>query len=224
MSQVAPEPVKPPAHQHVEPSAFSVRDKCIQGRASVLGSTYSTIHVLPDRPAACFGVLPQLLKLVLRLLIKRRNPRVNGCSRFAIASCAASTTFAGERQLFLPVQGQQRKSRPPPGETRLRRAGWWPDPNEAAPERRQARRRPQKTRRHWCQWYGDLSWAPRSSSCLRRRIGVTAALRTLGAVAGDVELEQYGVVHEAIDGRRRRHLIAKDAVPLPEDEIAGQQN
>ncbi|MNC90837.1 hypothetical protein D3C83_69880 [compost metagenome] len=32
------------------------------------------------------------------------------------------------------------------------------------------------------------------------------------------------MVHEAVDGCGRGHLIAKDAVPLPEDEIAGQQD
>jgi hypothetical protein len=39
--------------------------------------------------------------------------------------------------------------------------------------------------------------------------------------ARDIELQQHRVMHQAIDRRGRRHLIAKDPIPLREDEIAG---
>ena len=41
-----------------------------------------------------------------------------------------------------------------------------------------------------------------------------AALRVLGAEAGDIEFQQHRVMHQAIDGRGGRHLIAEDPIPL----------
>ena len=43
----------------------------------------------------------------------------------------------------------------------------------------------------------------------------------LGAVAGDVEFEDRGVVYDAVDGGGGGHGVAKDAVPLAEHEVAG---
>jgi hypothetical protein len=38
-----------------------------------------------------------------------RSPWQNAYVERFIGSCAASTTFAGQRQLFLPAKGQQRE-------------------------------------------------------------------------------------------------------------------
>jgi hypothetical protein len=46
------------------------------------------------------------------------------------------------------------------------------------------------------------------------------ALRLLRAKAGDIEFQQHRVMHQAVDRCGRRHLIAKNAIPLREDQIA----
>jgi hypothetical protein len=63
------------------------------------------------------------------------------------------------------------------------------------------------------------SWAPGSWCGLGRltRRGLAAAFRVLGPEAGDVEFQQDRVMHQAIDRRGGRHLIAEDAIPVRED-------
>ena len=41
-----------------------------------------------------------------------------------MANCAASTTFAGQRQLFLPAKGEQKECPSRPRDTRFRVVGW----------------------------------------------------------------------------------------------------
>ena len=49
-------------------------------------------------------------------------------------------------------------------------------------------------------------------------------LGLLGAVAVDVELEDHGVMDEAVDGGGGGHGILEDPVPLAEDEVAGDEH
>ena len=66
------------------------------------------------------------------------------------------------------------------------------------------------------------SW---SRNALRSvRGGFSPAFGVLGPEAGDIEFQQHRVMHEAIDGRGRRHLIAEDPIPLREDQIAGDED
>ncbi len=41
----------------------------------------------------------------------------------------------------------------------------------------------------------------------------------VGSVAGDVKLEDDGVVHHPVDGRGGGHGVGKDALPLGEDQV-----
>src|SRR5919198_243869 len=54
--------------------------------------------------------------------------------------------------------------------------------------------------------------------------GALALLRVRGPVARDVELEDDGVVNEAVDGRGSRERILEDPLPLTEHEIARDQD
>jgi AraC-like DNA-binding protein len=54
--------------------------------------------------------------------------------------------------------------------------------------------------------------------------GLAATFRVLGPEAGDIKLQQHGMMDQAIDRRRRRHLIAEDAIPLREDQIARDED
>ena len=52
----------------------------------------------------------------------------------------------------------------------------------------------------------------------------TPALRVLGPEAGDIEFQQDRVMHQPIDRRGGRHLIAEDPIPVREDQIAGDED
>ena len=41
----------------------------------------------------------------------------------------------------------------------------------------------------------------------------------ISPVAGDVKLEDHGVVHHPVDGRGGGHGVGKDALPLGEDQV-----
>ena len=54
--------------------------------------------------------------------------------------------------------------------------------------------------------------------------GLAAAFGVLGPEAGDIEFQQDRVMHQAIDRRGRRHLIAEDPIPVREDQIARDED
>ena len=45
-------------------------------------------------------------------------------------------------------------------------------------------------------------------------LGLTPLLGGVGAVAGDVKLQDDGVMHHPVDGRGGGHGVGKDALPL----------
>ena len=46
-------------------------------------------------------------------------------------------------------------------------------------------------------------------------------LGSVGSVAGHGKLEDYGVMHHAVDGRSGGHGVGEDAFPLGEDQVRG---
>jgi hypothetical protein len=58
MPEVPPEPVQPPAHQHVKPPSFRIPEQRIQRRPPVLGAAHTTVHELRAGPAPGGHVTP----------------------------------------------------------------------------------------------------------------------------------------------------------------------
>ena len=50
-------------------------------------------------------------------------------------------------------------------------------------------------------------------------LGLDALLGCVGAVAGDVKLQDDGVVHDPVNRRRGGHGVGEDAFPLREDQV-----
>ena len=50
-------------------------------------------------------------------------------------------------------------------------------------------------------------------------LGLTPLLGCIGAVAGDVKLQDDGVVHHPVNRRSGGHGVGKDAFPLGEDQV-----
>ena len=50
---------------------------------------------------------------------------------------------------------------------------------------------------------------------------LTPLLGSVGPVAGDVKLEDDGVMHHPVDGRSGGHGVGEDALPLGEDQVRG---
>ena len=50
-------------------------------------------------------------------------------------------------------------------------------------------------------------------------LGLDALLGSVGPVAGDVKLQDDGVVHDPVNRRGGGHGIGKDALPLGEDQV-----
>ena len=48
---------------------------------------------------------------------------------------------------------------------------------------------------------------------------LTPLLGSIGAVAGDVELQDDGVMHHPVDGSRGGHGVGEDPLPLREDQV-----
>jgi len=76
--EIAPESIKTPADQHVEPAAPGVSDEIIERRPPILRSRHALIDVLDRRPVARLHVASNLLQLILRLLLESRDAGVYG--------------------------------------------------------------------------------------------------------------------------------------------------
>ena len=50
-------------------------------------------------------------------------------------------------------------------------------------------------------------------------LGQTPLLGCVGPVAGDVKLQDDGVMDHPVDGHRRSHGVGEDALPLREDQV-----
>ena len=50
-------------------------------------------------------------------------------------------------------------------------------------------------------------------------LGLAPLLGGISPVAGDVKLEDDGVVHHPVDGRGGGHGVGEDAFPLGEDQV-----
>ena len=50
-------------------------------------------------------------------------------------------------------------------------------------------------------------------------LGLAPLLGSVGAVAGDVKLQDDGVVHDPVNRRGGGHGVGKDALPLREDQV-----
>ena len=50
-------------------------------------------------------------------------------------------------------------------------------------------------------------------------LGLDALLGSVGAVAGDVKLQDDGVMHHPVNRRGGGHGVGKDALPLREDQV-----
>ena len=50
-------------------------------------------------------------------------------------------------------------------------------------------------------------------------LGLASLLGRIGAVAGDVKLQDDGVVHDPVNRRGGGHGVGKDAFPLREDQV-----
>ena len=50
-------------------------------------------------------------------------------------------------------------------------------------------------------------------------LGLDALLGSVGPVAGDVKLQDDGVVHDPVNRRGGGHGVGKDALPLREDQV-----
>ena len=50
-------------------------------------------------------------------------------------------------------------------------------------------------------------------------LGLAPLLGSVGPVAGDVKLQDDGVVHDPVDCRSGGHGVGKDALPLREDQV-----
>ena len=50
---------------------------------------------------------------------------------------------------------------------------------------------------------------------------LTTLLSHSGSIAGDVEFQDDRVVDHPVDGRRRRHWVGEDVLPLGEDQVRG---
>ena len=76
--QTAPEPIEPPADQHIEPPPLGIGQELIERGAPVLRSAYAAIDVLDRRPAARLDVTAQLDQLVLAGLLRGGDAGVDG--------------------------------------------------------------------------------------------------------------------------------------------------
>src|ERR1700739_1897972 len=55
------------------------------------------------------------------------------------------------------------------------------------------------------------------------RLGVSASTVAI-AIAGRIELQDDGVMHQAVDGGSSGHRLLEDAFPFAEDQIAGDHH
>lgn len=58
----------------------------------------------------------------------------------------------------------------------------------------------------------------------RPRSALLRLLRLLRTVAGDVQLHDHAVMHQAVDHRRRRHGVLEDCLPARKRQVARQQD
>jgi hypothetical protein len=75
--QVATEPIKSPAHDDIEPPPLGISNQRIESGAAILRSTHPTIDILDGRPASGRAEGARFRKLILWLLIDRRNAGVD---------------------------------------------------------------------------------------------------------------------------------------------------
>ena len=81
MLQRAAEPVDGPGHHHIHLAANDGGAESVIGRASIapLGAADTAIDILlGDLPPHASGDAPQLVELIVRRLLSRRDPRING--------------------------------------------------------------------------------------------------------------------------------------------------
>ena len=60
---------------------------------------------------------------------------------------------------------------------------------------------------------------PRQSFLPVHLLSLTPLLGSVGSVAGDVKLQDDGVVHDPVNRRGGGHRVGKDAFPLREDQV-----
>ena len=80
MLQAATESIQPPTDQDIELASLDIRENGIQGRSTLPTPRHAPINELDRGPAPNGDVAPELGELVLRLLVERRDPRIDSCS------------------------------------------------------------------------------------------------------------------------------------------------
>jgi hypothetical protein len=75
--QVATEPIESPAHDDIEFPPLRVSNQRVESGAAIFRTAHSTINVLDGRPATSRAEAMKFLKLVLWLLIDRRNAGID---------------------------------------------------------------------------------------------------------------------------------------------------
>ena len=68
--EIPSEPIKTPAHQHIELSPFRVSNHVIERGPAILRAADTAIGVLNGRPASGLDIAPEFLKLVFWFLIE----------------------------------------------------------------------------------------------------------------------------------------------------------
>jgi hypothetical protein len=84
--QRSAEPIQPPADDDVEPATAGFSHEAIKCRPAVLRAADALVDVCGGRPAARLRVAPEFGELVLRLLVERRDARVDRGSQIASGS------------------------------------------------------------------------------------------------------------------------------------------
>ena len=92
-----------------------------------------------------------------------------------------------------------------------------------------------------CPWLPDLIWCAKDLGCTTSMVtncpastifagwrqsvlpvhllGLAPLLGSIGPVAGDVKLQDDGVVHDPVNRRGGGHGVGEDALPLREDQV-----
>jgi hypothetical protein len=77
--EIATKAIQTPADQHVESSAFGICEELVEGRTSILRTAYSTVYIFPPfGPSPSLDITSEFLKLVLGLLVERRDSGIDG--------------------------------------------------------------------------------------------------------------------------------------------------
>src|SRR6516225_9429726 len=90
MSEIAPQPIEPPAHEHVESAPLRVPKQRIEGRSAILRTRDAAIHVLRGGPSTCVDVAAQLGELVFWCLIGRTDTRIDRGSHVATSAVSCN--------------------------------------------------------------------------------------------------------------------------------------